>query len=109
MSRLIQHGEFLSGCGPTAKKSGRRIVIIGAAQVFMAWPGLLGFPARAGLPIQRVLQNRSQALIGEGLELQGALAGGFQTFVGVGFGQAQNAQTGAVTHLRMRLASPEWC
>src|SRR6476620_6414095 len=70
----------------------------------MARAGRGGFRIKQRLTVERAFQNRFQTLIREGLELEGALAGGFQSWLGVDFLQTQDAQTGAVAHLRVRLA-----
>jgi hypothetical protein len=69
----------------------------------MARTGLIAARLEQELAIERVLQNRAQALIREGPQLQGALAGRFQPLVGVSLGQTQDAETRAVAHFRMRL------
>ena len=80
-----------------------RIVVIGAAHVFMVGAGLIAVRLERELAIERVLQDGAQALIRASLQLESALAGRFQPLVGVGFGQAQDAEARAISHLRMRL------
>ena len=65
--------------------------------------GAFRFRQEARLPVQPALKNRLQALIGTGLGCEGPLASRFQPRVGIGLGEAENAQTGAITHLRVGL------
>ena len=62
------------------------IVVAGSAHVFMDGAG--GFLLRnwQDLPVELVLQNRAQALVGEGLQFERPGAGRFQPFRRVGFG-----------------------
>jgi hypothetical protein len=70
----------------------------------MARAGRNGLRIEQELAVERALQNRFQTLIGEGLQLDGTLAGGFQSWLGVYSLQTQNTQAGTVTHLGVRLA-----
>src|SRR5215475_8408898 len=83
------------------RQLGGRIVVKRSAEIFMARTRASGSGIEQELAVQRSLQNRLQTLIGEGLQLDGALAGGFQPRLGVDLLQAQDAQTGAVSHFRM--------
>ena len=55
------------------------------------------------MPVERALQDGFQALVRKGLELHGALAGGFQPLLRVHLLQPQDAQTGAISHLGIGL------
>src|SRR5215472_13140226 len=83
---------------------GGRIVVQGSAQVFMARAGSQGFRVERQLAVERAFQNRFQTLVREDLELHRAPAGGLQPGARVDFLQAQDAQAGAITHLRVGLA-----
>src|ERR1700736_6798423 len=65
--------------------------------------GAFWFRGQRGLSVEGSAQDRFQALIRTGLPFEGTPTGGFQPGVGVGLGQTQNAQTGTIAHLRMRL------
>src|SRR5947209_16232315 len=71
--------------------------------VFRARPVRL--QGQGGLAVQPAFQNRLEARVGAGLQLECALAGGFEPQIGVCFAQAHNAQTSPVSHLRMGLLS----
>src|SRR5580693_5234906 len=86
------------------QQRGRRIVVMRAAHVFMFRTGTIRLQREGGLPIQATLENRLQAGVGAGLQLDGALAGRFEPGGRVGLGQAQDSQTGPVADLGMRLA-----
>jgi hypothetical protein len=73
----------------------------------VAWPRLAGFQIECGLPVERALQDRAQAGIGAGLQLQRTLTGRFEPLVGIGLGQAQDPEASAIAHLRMRLAGED--
>src|SRR4029077_2265847 len=66
--------------------------------------GALQLRREVRLSVQTSLEDGSQTLIGTCLCCQGVSTGRFQSRVGIGLGQAQNAQTGAIAHLRMRFA-----
>src|SRR5207244_11973279 len=66
--------------------------------------GALRFRREARLSVQASLEDGFQTSIGTSLCCQGVSTGRFQSRVGIGLGQAENAQTGAIAHLRMRFA-----
>src|SRR5437764_2300762 len=80
---LVQHGSFLKWL---LQQRCRRIVVIGATHVLMAWPRLTGFQIECGLPVKRALQDRAQTGVVTGLQLQRPLAGRFEPLVGIGLG-----------------------
>src|SRR5579883_599698 len=71
---LVQHVESFVWDG-LLQQSGRRIVIVSAANVFMPWAGSLRFHRQTGLAIERALQNRLEALIRTGAQFKSAPAG----------------------------------
>ena len=87
--RLIQHGVSFRVFG-LLQQSGRRIVVMSAAHVFMPGAGPFRLQRKGGLPIERAFQNRLQALIGAGLQLRAArwLAA---SSLGIGVGLRQTA------------------
>src|ERR1700741_4734599 len=56
-----------------------------------------------GVLVERVLQDRFHALVAAGIAFQGALGGCFHARCRVAFGEPDDAQARAITHLRMRL------
>ena len=63
-----------------------------------------GLRSEHELTVERAFENRFHALIGEGLELNGPLAGSFQSLLAIDLLQAEDPQSGAVAHFRMRFA-----
>src|ERR1700722_9308851 len=85
------------------QRSGR-IVVMSAANVFMFRAGPVRLQREGGLSIQTAFENRFQALVGAGLQLECALAGRFEPRMGVSFAEAHDAKTSPVAHLGMRPA-----
>jgi hypothetical protein len=69
---------------------GRPIEILRAADIIMVGPGSLGFQRERRLPVQSILQNGLQALLGKHSSPQRSLAGRFQARFTIGFRQGEN-------------------
>src|SRR5882672_6496298 len=82
----------------------RRIVVIGATQIFVVRTRSLWLGLDSELFVEGAFQNRLQTLIGTSLKLESPLAGSFQPLGRVGFSKTHDAERSAITHLRMRLA-----
>jgi len=80
------------------------VVVTRATHIGMPWQGrLLPLGTRfQRLFVEALLEDGGDALVGRGVDRQGALAGGFQTSPAVTAGLIEQSQTTAVTVLGMR-------
>src|SRR5215471_17436039 len=87
------------GCCSMALSS--LLEVLAATNVVVGWSRRQRTELREGLLVERVFQDRFHALEAAGIAFQGPQGGRFHTGRRVPVGEPDDAQTGAIAHLRM--------